>query len=313
MAEVNKWFVPAGWFLPGLITMQAVSIIVPIIDALTARSVKRKLAGPSSDSQGSFSVKEKNKDYSMASLEYQISNNVDPLLRWAAQKEFTAENILFLRDVIDFKRKWSIATNRGHLTDDQLRERYEEAALIYFTLINPSTAKFNINIDYRTYNELERMFSGLVYVPFCDDRSSISKTSQSENIITPWADVEEFSASPRASDEGITNSDIDKLYRLPVTEIRASIDDMPRQSSIDLPYLYIPPTFSLEVFDKAYESVKQDVFLNTWVRYEARFSKPRPPQYPAVCGMQTNKSCPRIVVQNFVRRASESLFSDPQA
>ena len=279
MAEISKWFVPSGWFLPGLLAMQAVSIVIPIIDALTAKSVERKVGGPSLNSQNSLSAKEKNKDYSMASLEYQISNNVDPLLRWAAQKEFTAENIVFLRVVIDFKRKWSVAASRGHLTNDQLQERYEEAALIYFTLINPLTAKFNINIDYRTYHELEQMFAGVSYAPPHDDNSS---TTKSENIITPWDDVEELSVSSRNSDENIIHSDIDKLYPIPITEIRTSIDTQ-HQSSLGLPHMHIPSAFSLEVFDKAYHSVKHDVFLNTWMRYEARFSKPRPPQHSAAC------------------------------
>lgn len=308
MVEVNKWFVPSGWFLPGLIAMQAVSIIIPIIDALKARRVERKLGGPLLDSQNSLTAKEKNRDYSMASLEYQISNNVDPLLRWAAQKEFTAENIVFLRAVLDFKRKWSVAASRGHLTNDQLHERYEEAALIYFTLVNPLTAKFNINIDYGTYLELERMFAGVSYAPLGDDNSATARYSKTENIITPWDDVEEFSIASRCSDGELINNDIDRLYPIPITEIRASIDDTLRQSSLGLPHIHIPSAFSLEVFDKAYHSIRHDVFLNTWMRYEARFSKPRPPQHPAVFGMQANISCSRIAIQNFVRRASDTMF-----
>jgi hypothetical protein len=308
MAEVNKWFVPSGWFLPGLIAMQAVSIIIPITDALKARSVERKLGRPLLDSQNSSSAEEKNRDYSMASLEYQISNNVDPLLRWAAQKEFTAENIVFLRAVLDFKRKWSVAANHGHLTSNQLRERYEEAALIYFTLVNQLTAKFNINVDHRIYRELEQMFAGVSYAPLADDNSSTVKFSKTENIITPWDDIEEFSVGSRNSDEAIIKNDVDKLYPIPITEIRASIDDTLRQSSLGLPHIHIPSAFSLEVFDKAYHSIRHDVFLNTWMRYEARFSKPRLPQHPAAFRMQTNITCPRIAMHDFVRRASDTLF-----
>lgn len=250
----------------------------------------------------------------MASLEMQIEKNVDPLLRWAAQKEFTAENIVFLREVRDFKHKWSNTATHGFLTDNQLRERYEEAALIYFTLVNPLTAKFNINLDYRTYNELEQMFAGLRYEPFADDGSSMSKSSRSENIITPWADMDESSPGSRASGEATVGpgSDIDKLYPLPITEIRLSAET-PRQSLVGLQHTHIPPAFSTHVFDKAYESVKYDVFLNTWVRYEARFSKPRPQETPYVAGgvgVQANLSCSKVALQNFVKRASGDLFAD---
>lgn len=243
----------------------------------------------------------------------QIEKNVDPLLRWAAQKEFTAENIVFLREVRDFKHKWSNIATRGFLTDNQLRERYEEAALIYFTLVNPLTAKFNINLDYRTYNELEQMFAGLRYEPFADDGSSVSKSARSENLITPWADADESSSGSRASGEAITGpgSDVDKLYPLPITEIRLSAETPP-QSSVCLPHLHIPPAFSMHVFDKAYESVKHDVFLNTWVKYEARFSKPRPQGTPYVAGVgaQANLSCSKVALQNLVRRASGDLFAE---
>lgn len=319
IGEVNKWFIPAGWFLPGLFTMQGVSIIIPIIDALRAKKVERKVAGSFSDSDSSIHREKTRQDYSMASLEMQIEKNVDPLLRWAAQKEFTAENIVFLRAVRDFKRKWHVTAAHGFLTDDQLRERYEEAARIYFTLVNPLTAKFNINLDYRTYNELEQMFAGLRYEPYSDDDSSVSKSSRSENVITPWADIEASSSSgSRVSGEAeaiIGTDDVDKLYPLPITEIRLSAE-APRQPSfgVGLPHLHIPPAFSLQVFDKAYESVKHDVFLNTWVRYEARFSKPRMQgavytQNGAV-GQQGNLSSSKVGLQNLVRRVSGDLFAE---
>lgn len=282
IAIINKWFIPAGWFLPSLFTMQAVSIIISVMDALSAKRGEQKSAASftTRSSDSSIHREKTRQDYSMASLEMQIEKNVDPLLRWAATKEFTAENIVFLRAVRDFKRKWHLIATRAPLADDQLRERYEEAARIYFTLVNPLTAKFNINVDYRTYHELESMFSGLRYEPYPDDDGSISKSTRSDNVIAPWADIEESASGSRHSGEaeGVPcPDDVDKLYPLPVTEIGLR-DDAPRQSrlgDLQLPHLQIPPAFSLHVFDKAYESVKHDVFLNTWVRYEAAFSKPR--------------------------------------
>lgn len=214
----------------------------------------------------------------MATLELQLSKNPSNLLYWAYTKEFTAENIMFLTAVRDFKKKWGQVTKHAHnLTSLQLRERYEEAALIYYKLVDPQTARMNINIDYRTFSELKDTFKDCQYEAFMDDSSSCSKSSScyTENVVAPWADYDRPpSANSHSSDEGkLVNADVDKLYPLPVTEIQVKGDSKEDETKI-------PFTFSLEVFDRAYEAVKNDVYLNTWVRYEARYSRPRSPTRP---------------------------------
>lgn len=269
--------------------MQFVSIFFPLLDAHKNRSAKSALDVPipprKDDTPAAPGGTRPRDIYSMASLEMQINKNLDPLLRWAAEKEFTAENIVFLRAVRDFKRKWeNISKRDNHMTQIQQRERFEDAAYIWFKLVNPLTARFNINIDYRTYSELEQMFSGLRYEPFDDSESTSNKSStKSDNVVAPWMDAEKetprspspTSTSPTStSEDRIAMSDIDKLYQIPITEISAR-----RAESFDHaehPY-EVPAHFGLEIFDKAYETVKNDVFLNTWVRYEARFSRPHDP------------------------------------
>jgi hypothetical protein len=277
--------------------MQFVSIFFPILDVYKNRSAKNSFSETTTldvtpyDQDGNINSLpgSRSRDiYSMASLEMQISKNLDPLLRWAAEKEFTAENIVFLRAVRDFKRKWTNITKRTPtLGPLQEREKFEDGAYIWFKLVNPLTAQFNINIDYRTYSELEQMFSGLRYEPYDDDEASSKKSSiRSENVVAPWMEAEKEPV-PRAlsptrtstSDEKVViPSDIDKLYQFPVTEIsiRADVSDDEKAGNVD-PSSLVPANFSLEVFDKAYETVKNDVFLNTWVRYEARFSRPHDP------------------------------------
>jgi hypothetical protein len=276
--------------------MQFVSVFFPILDAYKNKSAKSSFSATTKldvtpyDQDGNINSTPSSRSrdiYSMASLEMQISKNLDPLLRWAAEKEFTAENIVFLRAVRDFKRKWTnIIKRTPTLSHLQERERFEDAAYIWFKLVNPLTAQFNINIDYRTYSELEQMFSGLRYEPYDDDEASSKKSSvRSENVVAPWEGAEKEPV-PRAlsptctsnSDEKvIIPSDIDKLYQFPVTEISiCDISDDDKSGNVD-PTSLVPTTFSLEVFDKAYETVKNDVFLNTWVRYEARFSRPHDP------------------------------------
>jgi hypothetical protein len=42
----------------------------------------------------------------MQSLEFTIQHSIEPLIAWAAAREFTAENCIFLREVRSFKKKW---------------------------------------------------------------------------------------------------------------------------------------------------------------------------------------------------------------
>jgi len=268
LAKINNYLVPPAWFLPGLFAMEIVSICFPIYDAIRDMQIRlrRLSATPNQDQQ--------NESYSMGSLEMQISKNIDPLLRWAAHTEFTAENVVFLREVRDFKKKWTDISRHGPLSEDQRREQYEDAALIYFTLVNPLTAKFNINIDHRTYLALKEVFNGVRYAPYQDETSS--KSSKSDNVITPWDDYDSTPslALSDTSTDSKSGSDIEKLYPLPVAEIKVGGDG---QEQLADPLLsLIPKHFSIDIFDKAYEVVKQDVFLNTWPKYEARYARPRP-------------------------------------
>jgi hypothetical protein len=306
--------------------MQLVSIFFPLIDAYKNRAAKSSLTATPSPQTAPFggdgsaaspNVPRARDVYSMASLEMQISKNLDPLLRWAAEKEFTAENIVFLRAVRDFKRKWINVTKRvPHLNILQERERFEDAAYIWFKLVNPLTAKFNINIDYRTYSELEQIFSGLRYEPFEEDEVSSNKSSvRSDNVVAPWLDSEKEPvlrpSSPTCTslsdDKTGTSSDVDKLYQIPVTEISLCVDGNEKVDDIDAIYP-VPANFSLEVFDKAYETVKNDVFLNTWVRYEARFSRPQDRStQPGALRDSMRERVPKP--PSLLRRAANRLFS----
>jgi hypothetical protein len=260
--------------------MQFVSIFFPLLDVYNAKQLEKKYGSSRPDFQAPG---EKARDqFSMDALDRQLKNHANQLLLWAYTKEFTAENIMFLIRVQSFKKKWAhVAKHTETLTPLQLRERYEEAALIFFTLVNPHTARMSINIDHKTYHELEEMFKECSYEAFSDTSSSYSKGSSAytENIATPWDDIKPPVAEPtqaltnrpssstsrRSNDSKIhTENEVDRLYQIPITEISTKDDAQAGES-------LIPPSFSPEVFDRAYDTVKNDVFLNTWVRYNAQY------------------------------------------
>ena len=230
-------------------TMQLVSIIFPLYDAYKNKKTTRRASSIYSTSSN------KSRDiYSMAALDVQVQKNIEPLLRWASQKDFTAENVVFLKAVRDFKKRWELAAKKSELSPLQLRERYEEAALIYFSLINPITAKFNINIEFRIFAELEEMFRGLIYEPYVDDVSTTSTSARTENIVSPWMDI--IRPGQSTSCERLVN-DVERLYPAPVTEIEM----VPGRDH------RIPSRFTIDVFNKAFDSVKYLVYTNTWVKF----------------------------------------------
>ncbi|KIV99749.1 uncharacterized protein PV09_08670 [Verruconis gallopava] len=246
---INKWFPPSGWFLPGLFTIQFVTIFFPLFD-LYKRKQLNKRRNSRNGNETASAIEEKTT--SMMTLEMRLRYEPTSLLIWASEKEFTAENIAFLISVLKWRKNWKTEASKGVLTELQLRERYEEAALIYFKLINPHTARMNINIDHKTFAELRDIFKGCHYQAFPNNDSSCPKSSSTvnKNVIAPWENSDSHENSLELSSfryfnvgNRLMSDDIDKLYRVPVTEISPYED---KANSI-------PANFSIEIFDRAFE------------------------------------------------------------
>jgi hypothetical protein len=177
---------------------------------------------------------------SMQSLEFTIEHSIEPLIAWAAAREFTAENCIFLREVRNFKKKWG---SLKVVTTAQRRQMFNEASLLFYTLINPFTAEAPINIEYKIFKTLQNMFAEVEFDPYMP-RSQTPEDSKSpvvrENVVCPWEDT---LSRPASIDSNITSSS---------TSSTRSI---------------VPSEFTEEVFDAAFESIKYLVFTNTWPRY----------------------------------------------
>jgi hypothetical protein len=180
---------------------------------------------------------------SMQALEFSIEHSIESLIAWAAAREFTAENCIFLREVRNFKKKWGAVPN---ITTAQRRQMFNEASLIFFTLVNPFTAETPINIEYKIFKTLQNTFSGVEFDPYMprsktpeDLRSPVSPVPR-DNVVCPWEDT---------------------LSR------PASIESDITTSSITSSQMHVPSDFNEEVFDAAFDSIKYLVFTNTWPRF----------------------------------------------
>lgn len=176
----------------------------------------------------------------MQALEFSIEHSIEPLIAWAASREFTAENTIFLREVRNFKKKWSVLRV---VTTAQRRQMFNDASLIFFTLINPFTAETPINIEYKIFKTLQSIFASVEfdpYMPRSQTPDDIKSPVIRENVVCPWEDT---------------------LSR------PASITSNQTTSSTSSTRSIVPSQFTEEVFDAAFESIKYLVFTNTWPRY----------------------------------------------
>ncbi|OAL56330.1 hypothetical protein IQ07DRAFT_4545 [Pyrenochaeta sp. DS3sAY3a] len=250
--DINRYFAPAGWFIPSLVVCQQVLIIIPLRDAFRSQPRQRAMSSSETESLTSnqsivstksstmITNKELKSKSSMQALEFSIEHSIEPLIAWAASKEFTAENTIFLREVRNFRKKWS---SLKVVTTAQRRQMFNEASLIYFTLINPCTAETPINIEYKIFKNLQRIFSDVEfdpYMPRSQTPDSIKSPIARDNVVCPWEDT---------------------LSR------PASIASNQTSSSTSSTRSIVPSEFTEDVFEAAFESIKYLVFTNTWPRY----------------------------------------------
>lgn len=176
----------------------------------------------------------------MQALESSIENNIESLITWAATKEFTAENTIFIREVRNHKKKWSSVKVMSAV---QRRQMFDEASLIYFTLVNPFTAETPINIEYKVFKSLQDVFACVEYDPYMPRSMTpdeMGSPGLRENVVCPWEDT---LSRPASISSAITESNVSS------------------EKSI------VPMEFNIDTFDAAYDSIKYLVFTNTWPRY----------------------------------------------
>ncbi|PVH73718.1 integral membrane protein [Cadophora sp. DSE1049] len=210
---VNRYFVPPMWFVycrlaPGIFMMQACTIFFPIYEAYHQHRINKTIAsalqrweddkswaeqGPDEQANTSMSPYKSNKMYTTAALEEVLLSNPAPLLRFAATKDFTAENILFLVAVRDWKAKWLQlgATPILDLKPEVKRRLWIEAVEIYAYGVSERYAEFPVNIEGSLRKTLDQMFAAAVEVLVKATNSTIEELDED-----PYSTVTPFVTSP---------------------------------------------------------------------------------------------------------------------
>jgi hypothetical protein len=303
--HVNRWWVPPMWLAPGIVVSQAVTIFFPIFEAYKSRSQLRttlelieaweEKRHNDASTLNSSSNSSKHKSYfssstksvstatrsvrtremhTMAALEKALLMNATPLLRFAATKDFTGENIVFLIQVRDWHTTWRRFSGSDNApTDDAKRTLYDIALDIYISSVHEKTAGFPINIESKIKRELDVVFEAAASErrPYRDD--SIDDPFKDHSPHDPFKSVSIELALPRnlRGILGKGNSDDTEA-----TFNNSSQDNIlsPKDLMFDVNPCVRPPVrrvvtpgFDEHVFDQAEKSIKYLVLTNTWQKF----------------------------------------------
>lgn len=325
---VNPWFVPPMWLAPGIIVMQFATIFFPIFEIWEHRNSMLKRVDSFSSSEttlrsSSFFIAEKvnklrpkssatellddvnatvGRLYSIGALERALLVNPEPLLQYAARQDFTAENVVFLMQVRDWRQAWQSAPKNPStdlVTEDAQIRLFRMAIEIFATSVDEKTADFPINIDghmrkglaailgpsvlngmsgFATRNgsngsygtELHGVPSMVPVAPWAEQKqagtftTTISTSTVSYSSSPPESGLRSISSSTTAGSKTVHGEP--KPYRL---EDRPDISPKTNGRGLDI------PGFDEHVFDDAEASIKYLVLTNTWRKFVELMEKDR--------------------------------------
>ena len=194
----------------------------------------------------------------MASLRKALDINPGPLLEFAATREFSAENILFLMQVKRWKQAWASVTANGQaMNQAAVSHLYTMAFEIFVTLVDDRTAEFPINIEYHIRTRLNEVFKSATI-----DASDLYIQKRMSQLTEPGQIVVR-SVEVQSSDQG---SDLwHQERRVTTVSTEPKYDFQPRVSTkCSVVQVGDKPEFDEHVFDDAERSILYLVLTNTW-------------------------------------------------
>lgn len=237
-----------------------------------ARSIRSK------NSTASSTDSRRSEMYTMAALENSLRLNAEPLLEFAALRDFSGENVCFVTHVAQWKQEWSIGASKAD--DRDLRQRqFMRAVRIYAAFVSIDFSEFPINLSSRTSKHLEDVFEASA-VALNRNRSVASSYS---HAITPFEFAEP--PSPTSFEAKSRNSSLKKLHSyersqeltvLGAANLRSvsRLNHLSAKQEEDkpLPADFVLPIAALDLFDKnvfdaAEKEIKHLILTNTWPKF----------------------------------------------
>lgn len=265
--------------------IQAVTIFFPCYEIVLARRQRdrihhiirewneKRLATEDESSSGRppsrSDVSRGHEVYSLKALSRYLAEDTSALLQFAAVKEFSAENIIFLNYVRDWKAAWARSTGPSSVPDEtrdidaSYRHFFKVAAEIYTACVDMKTAPFPINIESAIYAKLKNIFGEAAKL-IDDGASQGSDDSSLRNLPESYP----MSISHNKTSSAVVVVDND-AHALCLDEyVGRSQDTSIMHMAPRVPdHIFIPSDFNIRVFDEAELSIRRLVLTNTWPKF----------------------------------------------
>lgn len=237
-----------------------------------ARSTHSKISATSKSSRRSDML-------TMAGLENALRSNSQPLLEFAALKDFSGENVSFLSHVAEWKRSFGTysgasALNRSSACTDPVAQRHRQfvqAVRIYSHFISLEYSDFPVNISSKAAKELHHIFDESAHA--LNRRRSMQSASA-----TPFEDSAHILArSGSSSSFGASSSThgANDHFDLEATLGKANLTSATQMQDYDPDRvsggfgLTVPDSFCPTILDVAENEIKYLVLTNTWPKFVA--------------------------------------------
>ena len=174
-----------------------------------------------------------------------VSKEFEDLLSFAAKRDFSAENVLFLKTASKYFARCRARLVEMDNTSLECKRRkfFEEGAFIFYSFLDPATANQPVNIDHHSLMLLQSLFSPLRY--------AYGGKGAPFDPIAPWNSAANIPKSMLPSFLNFVQIDGNLLT-----------DRIPTYQG-DL----IPEEFSPACFAKIYEEIRIFVFHDTWRKW----------------------------------------------
>ncbi|OTA98559.1 hypothetical protein M426DRAFT_69568 [Hypoxylon sp. CI-4A] len=276
-APVNKYFAPSEWIHLSVTFFEIFTVFFPCWLVVRQRVLRRKaqdanakwdatsqrtasVRASSSNQWRSTSMIEKglaidailgkelgDRLFTMGALEHVLNENPGPLQQFSALRDFSGENIAFLTRVASWKASFPTDIN-----EDQLRDVFTRALVIYTDFISPRDAEFPINIASGELKSLENIFEKAARIVCGEARTDPA---------TPFGS----NKSPGSDRSGS------------LTEAGSSDDYFElRELAARIQYVgEVSDAFDSSVFDRAQAHIKSLVLTNTWPKFVTEIQQRR--------------------------------------
>jgi hypothetical protein len=290
MAVVNQYWIPPQWIAVSIMIIEIFTVFLPVWEVVKHQTLRqetlesiarweaRNKFGNEKDSESSSSTyvswkvgkKTRNKAASIATssnnsiltmdaLEHTLVKNPEPLQKFSALKDFSGENIAFLRRVAEWKVKHygikmsdgrKMSTKNGSGLAFDVREAFEEGLHIYVDFISNRGAEFQVNLASADFKKLAGVFENAARIVYGEDSSP--------DPATPFE-----TAGWRIGTKG------DNASNSSETAIAVPNSPMQMTDTLDKVRYWgdIPDSFDESVFDDAEMHIKYLVLTNTWPKY----------------------------------------------